>query len=190
MKNLIKLLLSTIVALSIVSCGGVNETETADSSEAATEISPVRIPAGLKVEYSSIDALNASAYDSTAEWGSPLALGDGLANSMNGFPIVDVGAYPDNGKMIYDILIVNQSSDTVTIETIKLPGNSMEVNWEGRLTYKPGLLGKIQLRSDSAINSDDFRFILTYKDNKYPPQTFHINLRPDIHKLIAEREAQ
>lgn len=176
----------TVLTAVTTSCAG---SKSSDNNEAAAD-TLATTSNGVEIEYSSAEALNAPAYDPDAELGSPLALQDGLTQSWTAFPIVDVGAYPEGGKMVYDILIFNQSPDTVAVRSIKLPDNTMECFMEGLRVYKPGLLNKLQLKSDSAITMDDYRFILTYEGDKYPPQTFHINLRPDIHKLIAERDAQ
>lgn len=176
----------TVLTAATASCGS---SASSDNNEAAAD-TLATASNGVEIEYSSAEALNAPTYHPDAEWGSPLALQDGLTHTLDGFPCVELGAYSDGDKMIYDVLLINQSTDTVTIQSIKLPDSSMEVNWNGSKTYKPGLMSIFKLVCDSAITRDDYRFILTYKGDKYPPQTFHINLRPDVLKLIAEREAQ
>lgn len=174
----------TLLAIGIVitACGG---TKSEEKEEAQSNV----VSNGVAVEYASADALNAPAYDPEAEWGTPFALADGLTHSMNGFPHVELGAYPEGGKFVYQVLMVNQSTDTVAVQSIKLPDGYMTVDWSGSREYRPGILSGFKLVCDSAVMRDDYRFIITYKDNKYPPQTFHLDLRPDAYKLLEERES-
>lgn len=136
---------------------------------------------GVKVVYSSpMDA------DTSGE--GPLALLDPLAHDFNPVDIATIGAQSDgeNGKK-YQVSLIGQGSEEVTIESIILPDERFEVDWSGITKYKPGVLSTFTLKSKKAVKLDDYRFILTYKGDKYPPQTFHINLHPDINKLRADR---
>ena len=176
----------TAFAMIFVSCGETKISEVNDAGYNSVSESQSN---GVKVEYFSDDAINTPKYAPDNKWGSPLALGDGMTHSMAGFPIVDIGAYPDGYKMVYDILLVNQSTDTVTVSSVKVPGSYMRIDWHGAKTYYPGMLSGFKLVCDSGVTFDDYRFVLTYEGNKYPSQVFHVNLRPDILTMIAERDA-
>lgn len=188
---------ATFAVLAVIGCScgapkGDGKGDAAGESLAAT------VSNGVEVVCCSEDAINAPAYDPDGEWGSPFALNDGLANTMDGSPIVDAGAYsgdengnyPGDKTKVYAVSLVNQSPDTVTVRSLHLPDSTFRVIWTGIKTYRPGVLSLFKLICDSAVTADDYRFVLTYEGDKYPPQVFHINLRPDILKLIEELDAK
>lgn len=175
----------TVLTAATASCGS---SASSDNNEAAAD-TLATASNGVEIEYSSSEALNAPAYDPDAELGSPLALEDVFSPYSNQVTISDVGAYSLEGdnKMKYDVWLNNQSPDTITIKSIKLPDSTFELYWRGEKTYKPGLMSTFQLRADSAVAIDDYRFIITYEGDKYAPQVFHINLHPDLDKLVVEK---
>lgn len=143
---------------------------------------------GVKVVYSSPMAANTPKYDKSEKVDGPLALLDPLAHNFNPVDIATIGAQSDGDKgKKYQVSLIGQGSEEVTIESIILPDARFKVDWNGIAKYKPGVLSTFTLKSEKAIELDDYRFILTYKGGKYPPQTFHINLHPDINKLRADR---
>lgn len=177
----------TALIMITMSCGGTRSSEANDTGD---DSATSAVSNGVEIVYSSADAINAPSYDPDAEWGSPLALGSQLSGSMAGFPIVESGAYPDGDRMVYGILLVNHSPDTVTVSSIKLPDSSMTVDWHGSKTYRPGVMSIFKLVCDSVIWHDDYRFILTYEGDKYPAQVFHVNLRPDLFKMMEELKSR
>lgn len=185
----------TALIMIAMSCGRTKSSEANDTGDGSA---PSAVSNGVEIEYSSVDAINAPAYDPNAEWGSPLALNDPLGSTMDGCPIVDDGAYsanadgiyPGDETKVYDIFLVNQSQDTITIKTLHLPDASFTVKWNGLQTYRPGVLSMFKLLCDSAVSVDDYRFVVTYEGDKYPPQVFHVNLRPDMWKMKEERESR
>ncbi len=187
MKNINIYAAFTVLTIMCSSCNGAKSDKAADVGGG---LATSAVSNGVEIEYSSANAINAPEYDPDSDWGMPLALADGLNHSMDGFPIVDSGAYPDGGKIVYSIFLVNQGQDTVTISSIKLPDSSMTIDWTGVKTYRPGMLSIFKLVCDRGVMQDDYRFILTYEGDKYSPQVFHVNLRPDISEMIAEREAK
>lgn len=164
----------------------VQESATSDVSSQGRE---TILDNGVKVVYSSPMAANTPKYDQSEIADGPLALLDPLARNFNPVDIATIGAQSDGDKgKKYQISLIGQGSEEVTIESIILPDARFKVDWNGIAKYKPGVLSTFTLKSEKAIELDDYRFILTYKGDKYPPQTFHISLHPDIYRLMEERD--
>ena len=165
-----------------------DDTEKEQSTPATVTVSSSK---GVEIIYSSDEAAKAPKYDSSKKNDGPFSLIDPLiSSSMAAVGITDIGGWKfseDDDMKRYSVSIKNLSSDTVAIESIKLPDARFEVEWNGVVKYIPGLLSGFNLKTKEDVRLDDYRFILTYKGGKYPPQTFHINLHPDINKLRADR---
>ena len=157
----------------------VQKSETTDVSGQGNE---KILDNGVKVAYSSPMAANTPG-------DGPMALLDPLAHSFNPVDIATIGGEPNgkNGKL-YRIALFNNSKDTVAIESVLLPDSRFEVVKCTIKKYLPHLTSDLVLKSNKAVKLDDYRFVLTYKGGKYPPQTFHINLHPDIIRLMEERD--
>lgn len=157
----------------------VQKSETIDVSGQGNE---TILDNGVKVVYASPMAANTPGY-------GPMALLDPLAHSFNPVDIATIGGEPngENGKL-YRIALFNNSKDTVAIESVLLPDSRFEVVKCTIKRYLPHLTSDLVLKSNKAVKLDDYRFVLTYKGGKYPPQAFHINLHPDIIRLMEERD--
>lgn len=120
---------------------------------------------GVKVVYASPMAANTPG-------DGPMALLDPLAHSFNPVDIATIGGEPngENGKL-YRIALFNNSTDTVAIESVLLPDSRFEVVKCTIKKYLPHLTSDLVLKSNKAVKLDDYRFILTYKGGKYPPQS-------------------
>ena len=66
----------------------------------------------------------------------------------------------------------------MVIDSFEFPDTSFKVR-AGLPFYGDRYLSWVKLESDRPVNIKDYRFIINYKDNKYPPQTIHVNLYPD-----------
>lgn len=84
----------------------------------------------------------------------------------------------ENGVLTYQEALFNASKDEVVIDSFEFPDTGFKVR-VGLPFYGDRYLSWVKLESDRPVNIKDYRFIINYKDNKYPPQTIHVNLYPD-----------
>ena len=163
-----------------------NQTDTGDQKESTTT------QKGIQIVYSSQEAIKAHKYTGSTEKKVPLTLIDPYNHSVTPVSMADIGAspMPDGKGVYYMVNLLNQSQDTVSIESLRLPDARFSAQWTGLVKYIPTLFSGFILKADKGVKLDDYRFVITYKDNKYPPQTFHINLHPDEKKLIEDGENQ
>lgn len=175
--KIFKLLMTAISVACFFSCGSDSKSQKNDAGTEADSRDTVNII------YSSHEAASLPPYDSDKSYDCPLSLIETLNTTVTPVNIDDVGAYQSGGRMEYGITLINMTADTIHIESLKLPDDRFEARWNGPSRYIPRLYTGFRLTADSAESIKDYRFIITYKGNRYPQQAFHINLHPDVNIL-------
>ncbi len=161
-----------------LSCGNGKN---ADHEEITTD--RTNMSDSVEIIYSSPEAAEASPYNEAEAYNHPLSLIETTNVYVTPVNIDDVGATASNGRIEYSVTIINMTADTLEVESLKLPDSRFKAEWTGTKRYIPNLFTGFRLLTDSAISQHDYRFIITYKGDKYTPQVFHINLHPDVNKL-------
>ena len=102
--------------------------------------------------------------------------------------IDDCGAsrWLDGTRKDYCISIWNGTDDYLGIESIEVPDSRFEVSVR-KTWYKSSAWTFIDMVCDTVYSEPDYRIIVNFKDDMYPPQALHINLHPDINRLRAEK---
>ena len=83
-------------------------------------------------------------------------------------------------------MLINHTQDTIEIESVKLPDSRFDVEFASKKMI-PGMFSALELYADTTYTITDYRFIVTYRDKKYPDQTFHINIYPSKDALNAAK---
>lgn len=127
--------------------------------------------------YDSDNAKNAAPFREE-EKGEPLSVQDSRKHYFKAVDTDDISCCYENGVLTYNVTLLNTSEDKVEIDSFEFPDTRFKAR-VGTPVYQEGLLSWVKLETDSRVNIKDYRFIINYKDNKYPPQTIHVNLYPD-----------
>lgn len=128
--------------------------------------------------YDSKNAQNALPYKKGEKYDSPLSLKDCHSRGLEETDIDDVWGMKMNGVPTYSVMLINTANDSIVIESIELPDTRFKVSL-GTPVYQKGMLAPVTFLTDSLANINDYRFIINYKGDKYPPQTFHVNFYRD-----------
>lgn len=121
--------------------------------------------------------------------GFPLVLLDdrkyGIDFNLDCVVVDDVGGEKTELGTIYQISVYNRSDDSLHIEKLWVEDPTLDgYIYEG--TWIKGLISWIKLRSDSAVSKENLHIGVAFKDNKFPPQIFRVNLHPNIYELKAK----
>ncbi len=128
--------------------------------------------------YDSKNAQNTLPYKKGVKNDSPLSLKDCHSRRLEGTDIDDVWGMKMNGVPTYSVMLINTTNDSIVIESLELPDTRFKVSL-GTPVYEKGMLAPVTFFTDSLTNINDYRFIINYKGDKYPPQTFHVNFYRD-----------
>lgn len=127
--------------------------------------------------YDSENARNAPAFKD-GKMGVPLSVQDSRKRTLVAIDTDDISCSIENGVLTYCLCLLNTTDDQVEIESIEFPDTRFKAR-VGCPVYSSGLLSWIKLETDSPVNIKDYRVIINYKGDKYPPETVHVNLHPD-----------
>lgn len=181
---------------------GKTQTDSADSStktrmEVDRDGRPKRIPDPrgkdfqAKMVYSSPAAKEAPRYDSATYVNpGPLSLLESTLHQVQPTDIDDNAPTPwFDGKINYIVSIKNVVDEWIGIDSIAFPDNRFETSL--RSSWFPSeVFTFIDMVCDTPYVEDDYRIVVYFMDNKYPPQVLHINLHSDYAKLRAEKTRQ
>lgn len=173
-----RLFIIPVIAIFMGSCGH-NNTAVDGMTDTKTESDTVAII------YSSPRALNAASFDAGNLDKGPLSILDGSVERLVTVDIGNDGAYDFNGKKNYQIMVINNSPDTLEIESIELPDSYFKASFPLKSLIPKAFTG-IHLTADSARSLNDYRLIINFSDKKYPSQVIHTNLHPDLIRLRAD----
>ncbi len=182
-----KLIISgAIIAFAIVICacsGGKKDTS------AETDTNPKKekaINQGIEYIYDSPEAASAPEYIVGTEITGPLALLIPNGSTNKPVDIVDEAMWEYNKRILANPMLANLTQDTIEIESVKLPDSRFDAKF-GSKKMIPGMFSALQLYADTTYTIKDYRVIITYRDKKYPNQTFHINIYPNRDALNAAK---
>lgn len=186
MKQYQPILLATILLL-LTACSGTKN----DSRNQPTDfLANVKIANGVKIVFSSPLAASAPDFDSASVASGPLTLLDTgkkfIDHRIDAVLIADVGARRNGDYMQYGATFMNATEDTLVFKSFEFPDSYFDA-MPSIDAMKPGMISGIYFRADSAIEVKDYKIVVTFEGDKYPPQTLHLNLYPDILKLHADR---
>ena len=173
----------------LASCGGMERKATAElqQEEAASEKPHVEVVYSSPVAAGKPDYIN----DNSRE--GPLRLLDGRKKNIYPFvdqvDIADIGAFIYNGQRQRSLSFINFGTDTLIIDSVLLPDNRFEAEWQPRYKFPPQWSSGIILYGDEKEYVDDYKIVIVYKNEGIAPQTLHVNIHPDIHKLHADYAA-
>lgn len=102
---------------------------------------------------------------------------------------IDHAVPTKNGdKWMYVLMWRNPSKeDTVFIKSVEFQDDCFDIQWNARDHYIPELSSGCWLWTDSVVAKKDYKIIITYQDQKYPPQVFHVNFYPDMASYNEEK---
>lgn len=209
MRGLITGIISVLtVAFTSGGCGGRTtdrEATIAPEPKAVSE-KPLR---GATVVYSSAIAAGRPAFADDKSTEGPLKMGDSRKThsgpyGSNFVDMADVGMYTwidrreppsKSGELRQFYLdLTNYSKDTLIIDTVLVPDNRFEIDWEGGHKFPPrwnsGMRCYLADSTDVISETiEDYRLIVIYGNKEIAPQTFHFNIHPNINKLRADYAA-
>ncbi len=129
--------------------------------------------------YDSENAANSLPFKKGEKDDTPIAILDNRSHGKSkGAEIGDIWGIKTNEGATYSVLLLNTTNDSIVIESIELPDTRFKVRLNTPL-YEVGMFAPITFNTDSLENINDYRFIINYKDGKYPPQTLHVNFYRD-----------
>lgn len=167
---------------SVLACFSCSSDRNGTENTETVEIAPERRE--VKIVYDSPEADSAPKYAEGDKQEGPLGLLDlDYPNKTVTEGTCDVGAWKLDGTPQLTIWFTNPTEDTVRVAALHLPDHRFEAVWEGMPEYCPGLSCGFKLTADSVEYIEDYRIVLEYLDNQYPPQIFHLNIHPDLIKL-------
>ncbi len=173
--------------LLLSACGG---TKNDSLNQPADSLANVKIANGVKIIFSSPTAASAADFDSANVASGPLTLldtGKKFIDPRNDAVLIaDVGARRNGDYMQYGATFMNATEDTLVFKTIEFPNSYFDA-MPSTDAMTPKMISGIYFRPDSAIEVRDYKIVVTFEGDKYPPQTLHLNLYPDILKLHADR---
>lgn len=157
------------------SCGTISKNNNIDEDSLIVKIEDNGYEYSLI--YDSENARNAPAFKN-GEIGSPLAVQDARKQYFKAVDTEDIWGGYENGVLTYSVALLNTSNDTIVIDSFEFPDTRFKAR-VGSPFYGKGYLSWVKLEPDSMVDIKDYRFIINYKNNKYPPQTIHVNFYPD-----------
>ena len=171
-------------ALVICACSG-GKTETSAEAESSAKKERA-INYGIEYIYDSPEAATAPEYIAGIEITGPLALLEPYVYANNPVDIVDEAMWEYNKRKLAKPMLANLTQDTIEIESVKLPDSRFDAEF-GSKKMIPGMFSALELYADTTYTIKDYRVIITYRDKKYPDQTFHINIYPNRDALNAAK---
>ena len=192
MKKMIGgMMIAGVMMSGLAGCGG-KEQKGAAEPETQTGVTFSEGP-HVEVVYSSEVAAGKPAFAEDESRQGPLKMIDGrktnLDQHLDHVEIADIGAYDLNGRRVRELNLYNASSDTLIVDSVLLPDNRFEAEWQSRYNYVPMMLSGIALYGDENEYVEDYKIVIVYKNEGIAPQTLHVNIHPDIHKLHADYAA-
>lgn len=182
-----KLIISSAIiasALVICACSGGKKDATAETDAPIKKETVTKN--GIEYIYESPEAAAAPEYIAGTEITEPLALLEPYINQIKPVDIIDVDMWDYNKRKLAKPMLINHTQDTIEIESVKLPDSRFNVEFACRKMI-PGMFLGLELYADTTYTIKDYRFIVTYRDKKYPDQTFHINIYPSKDALNAAK---
>lgn len=186
----IRIISATLLSISVITlssmygCGNATDNGAARESEGSPLAQDDNYE--VKIVYDSELAKGVAPYEKGKTDKSPLSVLNFNTNSLTEVEIADLGFYDNQEKTGKETLVwfKNITNDTIPIEALHLPDHRFNAVWEGLNHYIPSLKCGFKISGDSIEQTiSDYRIVITYRDKKYPPQAFHINLHPDIIKM-------
>ena len=165
-------------AVAVCACSGTQKDTSAETEKVVRN--------GIEYIYDSPEAAAAPEYIAKKEIEGPLALIESYNPNMTPTDIDFVDMWNYNKRKIAKPMLMNISQDTVEIESIQFPDSRFEAKI-GTRKLIPRLAMGLELYADTTYAIEDYRFIVTYRDKKYPDQTFHVNIYPDKDALNAAK---
>ncbi len=183
MKKLIKVYsLPIALILCISSCGGNRQQNVEADSTLADTVGHVQRcieyfndPEGevVKPVYSSAVAIAAPDYSHAEPFNGPFGLVDYRTDMENH---IDLYPYREAGGIFYLPHFSNLSDDTVHVKEMHFEDNRLDAYWRGNGIIDPDIFAcGPWLRVDSVFDKDNYKMVLVYENDQYPPQTFYIN---------------
>lgn len=173
--------------LLLSACGG---TKNDSLNQPNDSLANVKIANGIKIIFSSPTAASAPDFDSANITSGPLTLLDTgkkfIDHRNDAVLIADVGARRNGDYMQYGATFMNATEDTLVFKTFEFPDSYFDAI-PSTDAMTPKMISGIYFRADSAIEVRDYKIVVTFEGDKYPPKTLHLNLYPDILKLHADR---
>lgn len=182
------------IGMLVCSCGSKGSSDAACQAESADSLNSnvFTNEYGIKCYNSApeaVAAMNSEPLKKSTE--GPVSLADLITNDMEPVDHLEIGAGEDlnmPGTYMYTIGFRNMLPDEcVAIESVLLPDSYFTPEWTWKSEIPITGVCFLRLRTKKPLANKYFPVIITYRDNKYPPQTFSITLQPDQLKLIQER---
>lgn len=181
--RIVRLLLFALLVVTMFACNGGGT-----KTESTTEASPDSILFTKGVIFVRGEKYKPSNFEVSDTIGYPLVLLDdrkyGIDPNLDRVVVDEVGGEKNEFGTIYQISVYNRSDDSLHIEKLWVEDPTFDgYIYEG--TWIKGLISWIKLRSDSAVSKENLHIGVTFRDNKFPPQIFRVNLHPNIYELKA-----
>ena len=165
-------------AAAVCACAGDKKDTSAEKEKIANN--------EIEYIYDSPEAASAPEYIAETELTGPLALLEPYVYAKNPSDIIDVDMWDYNNRKLAKPMLINLTQDTIEIESVKLPDSRFDAEFACRKMI-PEMFSALELYADTTYTIEDYRFIVTYSDKKYPDQTFHINIYPNRDALNAAK---
>lgn len=192
MKKVIGGMMIAGVMMSGLAGCGIKEQKAEAEAEMQTGVAFSERP-HVEIVYSSAVAAGKPAFAEDESRQGPLKMIDGRKittdQRLDHVDIADIGAYDLNGRRERILNLYNASSDTLVVDSVLLPDNRFEAKWQSPYNYVPAMLSGIALYGDEKEYIEDYKIVIVYKNEGIAPQTLHVNIHPDIHKLHADYAA-
>lgn len=182
----IKIFFPVIIIASLLTSGCTHKKEAQNNDGSiSTDTSDVTYP---EIIPSSDNALNAPSFLPGQSLTGPLELLDSHNPYMTATDIDNAVPTKNGDRWMYTLMWRNPSKeDTVFIKSVEFQDDYFDIQWNARDHYIPELSTGCWLWTDSVVAKKDYKIIITYQDEKYPPQVFHVNFYPDMASYNEEK---
>lgn len=178
-KNLHELLgfnkvISTDQSSTVKSDNNLNE-EYTDSSEKDSAATNLLVCDSSKVKIILSNPIADKSKDAKYSQG-PLIFIDANTHGAVRTDHLKVGAYPEGNSYRYTIGILNQSNDSVCIQSISLPDSYFKAEWSTVNVMRPNMVGFLYMTSQKPLEGIDYPIVIRYCNDTFKPQILHLTL--------------